>query len=63
MNEIDNESLQSSGSFYIKGGVIYADVRLEFNVKNPKYGLYITKLKDLVKEAEKDHVIISSSGI
>ncbi len=64
IKEEDNkEILQSSGAFFLRGGELLADIRLEFNVKNPKYGLYITKLKDLIKEAEKYHVLLSSSGI
>lgn len=58
-----NEVVQASGSFFLKGEELFADIRLEFNVKNPKYRIYIKKLKDLVSEAEKDHVLLSSSGI
>lgn len=57
------EILKASGSFFLRGEELYNDIRLEFNVKNPKYGIYIKKLKDLISDAEKDHVLLSSSGI
>lgn len=57
------EKLTQSGAFFMRGEDTFADIRLEFNVKSPKYGIYITKLKNLVKEAEQDRVLLSSSGI
>lgn len=64
---IDNkkipEGIQTSGSFFIRGEELFADIRLEFNVKHPKYGIYIKRLKNFVKECEDEHVLLSSSGI
>jgi len=57
------EGMQASGSFFIRGEELFADIRLEFNVRHPKYSEYFKKLKILVKEAQKDHVLLSSSGI
>ncbi len=59
----ESTPVQMSGSFFIKGGELIADVRLEFDAKHPLYGLYINKLKDFVQECEKVHVLKSSSGI
>ncbi len=55
--------IQASGSFYRKGDRIVTDIRLEFDTKHPKYLRYIRTLQNLVKKAEKDHVLFSSSGI
>jgi len=57
------EGIQTSGAFFIRGEEMYSDIRLEFNVKNPKYSKYYKKLKNLVKEAYDDHVLLSSSGV
>lgn len=54
---------QMSGAFFIRGEELIADIRLEFDVRHPLYNLYINRLKDLVQECEKVHVLKSSSGL
>lgn len=63
MCEIYKTKQESSGSFIIKDGELVTDIRLEFNVSHPKYKEYFIRLKDFMKEAEKCHVLKSSSGI
>ncbi len=60
---IPEEKVIVSGAFFLRGEEMFADIRLELNVKHPKYHEYYKRFKDLVKEAEKDHVLLSSSGI
>ncbi len=57
------EGLQASGSFYLRGEELISDIRLEFNVRHPKYSEYHKRLKNLLKEADEDHILLSSSGI
>jgi len=63
MESNETEEVFQYGAFFLKGKDMYADIRLEFNVNNPKYNFYFKKLKELVSDAEKDRVLLSSSGI
>jgi hypothetical protein len=60
---IPEEPVKMSGAFFIVNEKLVADIRLEFNAEHPKYKEYLNRLKDLVSEAEKEHVLKSSSGI
>lgn len=53
----------NSGAFCVKKGHLVADIRLEFDVENKLFNLYIERLKKFVKECEEVHVLKSSSGI
>ena len=59
----DSTPAQMSGAFFIKDGHLVTDIRLEFNVENKLYGLYMKRLQNFVKECEEVHVLKSSSGI
>jgi len=59
----DPNEIKACGSFFKRGEELFSDIRIELDVRNPKYSEYHKKLKDLLKEAEKEHVLLSTSGI
>lgn len=52
-----------SGSFFLVDGKLVSDVSLEFNTQHKDYMKYMYKLKKLIRECEKENILISSSGI
>jgi len=61
--DIDNYVFEPSGAFLKSEEKLVMDIRIMFDVKHPKYSEYIKKFQNFVKEAQKQHVVIYSSGV
>ncbi len=61
--ELLDKNATTSGAFTIKKRELLTDIKLEFDVKHPLYGLYFKRLQTFVEECQNVHVLKSSSGI